>query len=54
MDQANDNDLGWRLLFKEDGVWLHWRDGEQAFSLGPEEVVMSYLADQLAERDFGE
>jgi hypothetical protein len=53
MDEANDNDLGWHLSFKEDGVWLDFRV-HHMLNLGPEQAVMSYLADVLAQRDFGE
>jgi hypothetical protein len=52
--QANDNDLGWQILTKDGGVYLHWPARGESVNLGPKEAVFAKWADEMGQQDFGE
>lgn len=53
-DPANDDDLGWEILVKEDGVWIALEGRHEAINLGPKDAVFTKWADKMGEEDFGE
>lgn len=50
----DENELGWTILVKEDGVYLHWPERNETINLGPKEAVFAAWADEMGRQDFGD
>ncbi len=50
--EANDNDLEWELLVKEDGIFIHWIADDTLVNLGPKNPVCEEMCRVMAAIDF--